>query len=174
MFTGPLFQIKQYFTKYCPTPWISKLLRSFEIHWVRQYLVNPKSLAGIVDVTIYKTMPISHYQVSGMANCPNSILIQQYLYCQYYVIIDCVLLWRFVCRSFTDLIDYHTVYKLSFHQQDEYCNSYINLKNAENKGQSYCQTSNISDTKSKNLNVSRRLEVVFPQSIEARCVLSRE
>ena len=23
-----------------PTQWFSKLLRSFEIHWVRQYLVN--------------------------------------------------------------------------------------------------------------------------------------
>ena len=28
------------FTEYCLTQWISKLPGSFEIHWVRQYLVN--------------------------------------------------------------------------------------------------------------------------------------
>ena len=27
-------------TKYCLTQWISKLPGSFEIHWVRQYMVN--------------------------------------------------------------------------------------------------------------------------------------
>ena len=42
----------------CLTQWISKLHRSFEIHWVRQYLVNFMGLAGIVNATVYKTEPI--------------------------------------------------------------------------------------------------------------------
>ena len=46
------------FTKYCITQWISKLLGSFEIHWVRLYLVNFVALAGIVNPTVYKTKPI--------------------------------------------------------------------------------------------------------------------
>ena len=37
------------FTRYCLTQWISKQLRSFEIHWVRQYLVNVV-LSGIKDL----------------------------------------------------------------------------------------------------------------------------
>ena len=44
-----------YFTKYCLTQRISKLPRSFEIHWVRQYLVNCLGLMGIVNATVYKT-----------------------------------------------------------------------------------------------------------------------
>ena len=28
------------FTRYCLTQWFSKLQESFEIHWVRQYLVD--------------------------------------------------------------------------------------------------------------------------------------
>ena len=47
MFTGP----KTIFTKYCLTEWISKLLGSFGIHWVRQCLVN---LVGLVDVGKWK------------------------------------------------------------------------------------------------------------------------
>ena len=35
------------FTKYCLTQWISKLLGSFEIHWVRQYLINFTGLIGL-------------------------------------------------------------------------------------------------------------------------------
>ena len=31
---------------------------SFEIHWVRQYLVDFIGLAGIVNATVYKTEPI--------------------------------------------------------------------------------------------------------------------
>ena len=46
------------FAKYCFTQWFSKLHGSFEIHWVRQYLVNFMSLAGIVRITVYKTKPI--------------------------------------------------------------------------------------------------------------------
>ena len=46
------------FTKYCLTQWISKFPRSFEIQWVRQYLVNFTGLVGIVNVTVYKTGPI--------------------------------------------------------------------------------------------------------------------
>ena len=49
---------KTTFTKYCFTQWISKLPRSFEIHCVRQYLVNFMGLAGMVNVTVYKTEPI--------------------------------------------------------------------------------------------------------------------
>ena len=49
-------------TKYCLTQWISKLPGSFEIHWVRQYLVNYTGLAGIVNATVYKTEPIFQKQ----------------------------------------------------------------------------------------------------------------
>ena len=56
MFTGPLFQIKRHiFTKFCLTQWISKLPGSYDIHWVRQHLVNFMGLAGIVNATVYKT-----------------------------------------------------------------------------------------------------------------------
>ena len=48
-------QIETTFPKYCLTQWISKLPRSFEIHWVRQYLVNFTGLAGIVHAIVYKT-----------------------------------------------------------------------------------------------------------------------
>ena len=58
MFVGPLFKKKKPFTKYCLTQWISKLPGSFEIHWVRQYLVNCMGLAGIVNATVYKSEPI--------------------------------------------------------------------------------------------------------------------
>ena len=40
MFTGPIFQVKLHFAEYCITQWISKLPGSFEIHWVKQYLVK--------------------------------------------------------------------------------------------------------------------------------------
>ena len=53
-------QNKTTFTKYCLTQWISKLPRSFEIHWARQYLVNFMGLAGMFDTTgtiVYNTMP---------------------------------------------------------------------------------------------------------------------
>ena len=46
------------FTKYCLTQRISKLSGSFEIHWVRQYLVKYMGLLGIVNATVYKTAPI--------------------------------------------------------------------------------------------------------------------
>ena len=42
-------------TTYCLAQWISKLPGSFEIHWVRQYLVNFMGLEGIVNATVYKT-----------------------------------------------------------------------------------------------------------------------
>ena len=45
-------------TKYCFTEWNSKLPRSFEIRWVRQYLVNFTGLADIVNTTVNKTEPI--------------------------------------------------------------------------------------------------------------------
>ena len=56
-------------TKYCLTLWISKLPGSFEIQWVRQYLVNITGLAGIVNATVNMIEQFS--SVSGMANCPN-------------------------------------------------------------------------------------------------------
>ena len=34
------------FIKYCLTQWISKLPWNFEIHWVRQYLVNFSGMAN--------------------------------------------------------------------------------------------------------------------------------
>ena len=40
---------KTAFIKYCLTQWISKLPGRFEIHCVRQYLVNCMGLAGIVN-----------------------------------------------------------------------------------------------------------------------------
>ena len=49
-------QNKTTFTKYCVTQLISKL--PFEIHWVRQYLVNFTGLAGIINTIVYKTEPI--------------------------------------------------------------------------------------------------------------------
>ena len=64
MFVGPLLK-KSTFTKYCLTQWISKLLGSFEIHWVRQYMVNFMGLAGIVYPTVYKTKPI----FTGFGHC---------------------------------------------------------------------------------------------------------
>ena len=45
------------FAKYCLTHWISKLPVSFEIHWVRQYLINLIGLAGIVNAMVCKTKP---------------------------------------------------------------------------------------------------------------------
>ena len=59
-----LFQMRSFipnkttFTEYCLTQWISKLLGSFEFHWVRQYLVNFTNVAGTVNVNVYKTKPI--------------------------------------------------------------------------------------------------------------------
>ena len=44
--------------KCCVTLWIWKLSWSFEIHRVRQYLVNFTGLAGIVKATLYKIKPI--------------------------------------------------------------------------------------------------------------------
>ena len=46
---------KATFIDYCLTQWISELPGSFEIHWVRQYLVNFMGLAGIVNAIVYKT-----------------------------------------------------------------------------------------------------------------------
>ena len=45
---------KSTFTKYCLTQWISKHSGRFEIHWVRQYLVNFTGLTGIINTTVYK------------------------------------------------------------------------------------------------------------------------
>ena len=42
---------------------------SFEIHSVRQYLVNSTGVSDIVNTTVYKTRPI--FPVLGMANYPN-------------------------------------------------------------------------------------------------------
>ena len=55
MFTG---QNKTTYSKYCLIQWISKFPRSFEIHWVRQNLVNFTGLVGMVNTTVDKTEPI--------------------------------------------------------------------------------------------------------------------
>ena len=39
----------------CLTQWISKFPGSFEIHWVRQYLVNFTGVGGIINTIVYKT-----------------------------------------------------------------------------------------------------------------------
>ena len=46
---------KTTFTEYCITQWISELHGSFEIHWVKQYLVNFTGLLGIVNANVYMT-----------------------------------------------------------------------------------------------------------------------
>ena len=75
IFTGPTYKLllsltvisdvcrsfisnKTAFAKYCLTQWISKLPGNFDIHAVRQYLVNITGLADIVYATVYKTEPI--------------------------------------------------------------------------------------------------------------------
>ena len=57
---------KTTFTKHCLTQWISKFPGSFEIHWVRQYLVNFTGVVGIVSAT----KPSQFSQVAGMAHGP--------------------------------------------------------------------------------------------------------
>ena len=47
---------KTTFSKYCLTQWISKLPRSIEIHWIRQYLVNFMGLAGMLNTSVCKTV----------------------------------------------------------------------------------------------------------------------
>ena len=54
MFTDPFFQIKLHLNRTV----LLLLPGSFEIHWVRQYLVDLMGLAGIVNTTVYKTEPI--------------------------------------------------------------------------------------------------------------------
>ena len=54
-------------TKRCVTQWIWKLRMSFEIHRVRQYLVNLTGLAGTINLRVYKTDII----FSGIGNCLN-------------------------------------------------------------------------------------------------------
>ena len=49
---------KTTFTKYYLTVWISEPPGSFEIHWVRQYLVNFMGLVGIVNTPVQETAPI--------------------------------------------------------------------------------------------------------------------
>ena len=46
---------KTTFTRYCLTQCISKLRKSFEIHWVGLYLTNFTDLACIANITVYKT-----------------------------------------------------------------------------------------------------------------------
>ena len=53
-----LFPNKITFTKYRLTQWISKLFGSFEIHRVRQLLVNFTGLAGTKNAAVYKAEPI--------------------------------------------------------------------------------------------------------------------
>ena len=75
IFTGPTYKLllsftvisnfnrsfipnKITFTKYPLTQCILTLHGSSEIHWVGQYLVNFTGVAGILNITVYKTEPI--------------------------------------------------------------------------------------------------------------------
>ena len=49
------FKNKTVLTKNCLAQWILKFLRSFDIHWVWQYLVKFTGLADIVNATAYNT-----------------------------------------------------------------------------------------------------------------------
>ena len=53
-------------TQYCLTQWISKLPRSFEIHWVP---VNSMGLAGIVNPTVHKTEQIFNVLIFNTVTC---------------------------------------------------------------------------------------------------------
>ena len=66
MFIGHLINIpyKTTFIKYCLAQLISKLSGSFEIHWVRQYLVIFKWLPGIVNTTVYKLEDQANFHMS--------------------------------------------------------------------------------------------------------------
>ena len=51
-----LYSNKTTFTNFCLPQWISwPFRRSFDIHWVRQYLVTFTGLTAIVNTTFYKT-----------------------------------------------------------------------------------------------------------------------
>ena len=43
------------FTKYCLFQWISKLPGTFQIHCVRQWLLDFTGFAGMINATVYKT-----------------------------------------------------------------------------------------------------------------------
>ena len=61
---------------YCLTQWISKLLRSFEIHWVRQYLLN------LVDFKLQAgTDPPNMQRHLESRTLSNVSRTAQYLYC---------------------------------------------------------------------------------------------
>ena len=81
---------KTTFTKYCLTQWISKLHRSFEIHWVRQYLMNFTGLVGTVNTTVYKTEPIltglGHGKLSWFSTLSLHFSIQ------YHIILHCFIM----------------------------------------------------------------------------------
>ena len=62
-------------TKYYLIQWISKLLGSFQIHRVRQFILNFTGLAGIVNATVYKTMAISTGLGHGKLRTPYSLII---------------------------------------------------------------------------------------------------
>ena len=70
IFTGLMFKLlywtfiqnKTTLTKYCLTQWISKLLWSFEVHWVRQYLVNFMGLAGIIKAIFTDQVNFHRFQ----------------------------------------------------------------------------------------------------------------
>ena len=64
-FTMPAKPVK--FARYCLTQWIPKLPRSFEIRWVRQYLVNIV-LFGIRDMQTSETAKVK-------ATCTSALLI---------------------------------------------------------------------------------------------------
>ena len=62
--------IKTTFTKYCFTA-VMLLPGSFEIYWVRQYLVNFYGSGMHSNCNCLQDLANFHTVVSGMANCPN-------------------------------------------------------------------------------------------------------
>ena len=76
-------KIKTTFTKCCLTQWISKLPRSFEIHWIRQNLVNFTGLMGIVNITIYKIVNFHRSWASQIVlifNTEDGLILWQFPY----------------------------------------------------------------------------------------------
>ena len=81
---------KTTFTKYCLTQQVSKLTRSFEIHWVRQYLVNFMGLTGRVNATVYKIKPIFTCQIVLFFNTVTCMCPAELLSLQMNVDISCI------------------------------------------------------------------------------------
>ena len=71
-------------TRSCLTQWIWKFPGAFEIHCVRQYLVNVTGLADKIKATVYKTSQfftgLEHAKVSAYLTLEKLNLIYIYIY----------------------------------------------------------------------------------------------